>query len=488
MNINQNDLSFQEIKTIFKENNNGVGDTIFDLFKCFNIVQLCRKAGIFKAKGFKVEEIMIVFLVLPLMLIDTIRGFITSSYPLTQAKKDVFYRFLNNEWINWRKLLYTTAKRFRKLTPPPENEPVITCGIIDDSVIRKTGFKIEGIGKVFDHVSRKSVLGFKCPLLSFWDGKSIFPLDFSYHAEKGKNKKRPYGLTLKKLKARFSKARALDVPGNKRISELKQSKIVASIAMIRRAAKNGFIPNYILTDSWFTVGKLISAVRKIRQGSIHFLGMARQDKRCYVYNNKKHNASELKKMLKSEAKRCRKINARYFEVIVEYQNIGRLKLFFTRFSHQNKWQLMVTTDLSLSYIKAMEIYSLRWGIEVLFKECKQHLKLGKTQSNDFDAQIAGTTISFMLYTMLAFYKRMHAYETLGSLFTHLKEQLLESTIAERLWFVFLELQSLIAEFFGQDLNECLHRLINSEKGEQLLRSMVYVIPLPPTEKPVDKAA
>ena len=174
-------------------------------------------------------------------------------------------------------------------------------------------------------------------------------------------------------------------------------------------------------------------------------------------------------------------------MVVEYKEI-KLKLFFTRFSNQEKWRLIATTDLSLSYIKAMEIYSLRWGIEVLFKECKQHLNLGKCQSNDFDAQIAETTISFMLYTMLAFYNRMHAYETMGSLFAHLKDQLIEATIAERLWGLFIELQKLMAEIFEIDINECFHKLINSEAGEALLRSLICAIPSQQRAQQANKAA
>ena len=101
------------------------------------------------------------------------------------------------------------------------------------------------------------------------------------------------------------------------------------------------------------------------------MGMMRQDKRCYVYDNQSYNTKELK----SKAKRCRKVNSRYIKVVVEYQSTGQVKLFFSRFSRQGQWQLLLTTDLSLTYIKAMEIYSLRWGIEVLLKECKQHLNL-----------------------------------------------------------------------------------------------------------------
>lgn len=124
---------------------------------------------------------------------------------------------------------------------------------MDDSLFGKTGDKIEGIGKVFDHVSRKCVLGFRCLLYGFWDGKSIIPLDFSYHAEKGRNQKHPYGLTLKKLKLRFSKERREQCPGSKRIKELK-------------------------------------------------------------------------KMLKNSAKRCRKLDSRYIEVVVEYKDVGKMKL------------------------------------------------------------------------------------------------------------------------------------------------------------------
>jgi hypothetical protein len=488
MNIAKNAFSLQEIKSIFKEKGQGVGDTIFDLFKCFKIAQLCRASGMLKLKGYRPSEILTVLFLFPFMLIDTVRGFIVSSYPLTQAKKDVFFRFLNDEWVNWRKMLYAAAKRFKALTADFENQSGVTCGIVDDTLIEKTGEKIEGIGKVFDHITRKWVLGFKCLLYCYWDGKSIYPLDFSFHAEKGKDRKRPYGLPKRKLKKRFSKERDAASPGAKRFKELYQNKIDAALALIKRAAKGGFLPRYLLCDSWFSSAKFIATVRKIKKGAIHFLGMVRQDKRCYVYDNQSHNAIELCRLLKSKAQRSRKLKSRYIEVVVEYQSLGEVKLFFSRFSRRGKWQLLLTTDLSLTYIKAMEIYSLRWGIEVLFKECKQHLNLGKCQSNDFDAQIAQASISFMLFTMLAFYKRVHAYETMGSLFAHLKDQLIEATIGEKLWVLFLELQILVAEIFEIDINEYFPKLLNSEKAEALLRSLLSASLERRVGEQIDKAA
>ena len=67
----------------------------------------------------------------------------------------------------------------------------------------------------------------------------------------------------------------------------------------------------------------------------------------------------------------------------------------------SKWQVLISIHGSLSAIKAYEIYKNRWAIEVAFKEMKQHMKLGKCQSRDFDAQIAYQTTSFMLYNYLS---------------------------------------------------------------------------------------
>ena len=76
----------------------------------------------------------------------------------------------------------------------------------------------------------------------------------------------------------------------------------------------------------------------------------------------------------------------------------------------------MTTNTELPFEQAYKIYSTRWSIEVFFKECKQNLGLGKCQSQDFDAQIAATTLCMLQYNMLSIAKRFSDYETLGELF------------------------------------------------------------------------
>ena len=41
-----------------------------------------------------------------------------------------------------------------------------------------------------------------------------------------------------------------------------------------------------------------------------------------------------------------------------------------------------------------------WPSAVCFKECKQMLGFGKDRSNDFNAQVTSTTISFLRYNLL----------------------------------------------------------------------------------------
>ena len=150
-------------------------------------------------------------------------------------------------------------------------------------------------------------------------------------------------------------------------------------------------------------------------------------------------------MLKSEGneKRCRKRNIRYFELLVDYEGIGKVKLYFCRFPYQKKWRLFLSTDITLSLLSMLEIYSISWTIEVFFKETKQHLKLGSCQSRDFDAQIAHITTCYLLYTLLAYLRRVNAYDSLDGLFIEIKDDLIEKNVAERLWDLFNELLQVV---------------------------------------------
>ncbi|MBQ5403073.1 MAG: transposase [Bacteroidales bacterium] len=103
-----------------------------------------------------------------------------------------------------------------------------------------------------------------------------------------------------------------------------------------------------------------------------------------------------------------------------------------RLTKKSKWRTIITTDVDLDFERAMEIYAMRWSIEVFFKECKQHLLLNSCQSVDFDAQIAEITFSFIRFNILSTILRKQKYDTMGGLFEEITKDTLELTINERI--------------------------------------------------------
>jgi hypothetical protein len=474
----KNDLKLEPIKSIATNDNLSISDKLIDLFRIFNISSLCRKNDMIKYKGYPVADILSVLLLFPFMALATINSFMFSRFKqLIAAQKDTFFRLKNNQYYHWRRLVYLFANTFKKLTKDDADASPKTprCLIVDDTVVPKVGRKIEFIGKVFDHVIRHWVLGFKLLVLAFWDGNSLIPLDCSYHAEKGNNKKYPFGLLKRQLQQRFTKPRHDGTAGYTRAQEVFVDKISNAIALIKRAVKHGFVPEYVLSDSWFSVERLIKTVRQLKKGLIHFVGMVKMDRRRYDYQGQQLNAKELKKKLKAtHLKRAKKINAYYIEVMVNYSDIGPVKLFFTRFSKRSKWRLMLTTKVDLTFYQAMEIYNIRWTIEVMFKECKQLLNLGDCQSNDFDAQIADVTISLLVYLMLSFHKKIYSYTTLGALFAEYCDELLEATVAEKLWQLFLTIQLTIAEIFDIDYTQLMRTIFQLPEVRTTIKSLAEI--------------
>ena len=431
----------KEIATVFESQNYSINNIICDAMKKFKIKTLCHRAGIQKADGYSATEILVLLLMLPLMALKNVHQLYKSAYAeKVDIQKDALYRMKNNGRHPWRSLLYAVAKRFKELAGAG-GEPTgkVTAFVLDDTIDQRVGYKIENVSRVFDHVLRKTVYGFKILVLAFYDGVSSIPLDFSIHSEKK--------LERSKAKAQFKKEVDPRSSGGKRRKEVRASKIDQAIAMIKRAVKHGFRADYVLCDSWFSSKDFIKTIRGIAGGAMHVIAGIRNDKRQYAYGGQLFNANAIIAKLKAEGavRRCREFNIRYYEAVVEYADIGTVKLFICRYPHQKKWRVFVSTDSSLSLMGMMKIYGIRWTIEVLFRETKQYLQLGGCQSRDFDAQIAHTTITFILYTFLAYLKRMSSYETLGELFRSIKQDICEKNLAERLWGLFEELLIVMIE-------------------------------------------
>ena len=60
----------------------------------------------------------------------------------------------------------------------------------------------------------------------------------------------------------------------------------------------------------------------------------------------------------------------------------------------------------MPFIRAFELYRIRWNIEVVNRETKQCLGLGTYAGRNLNGQIADAALCYITYTMMALEKRM----------------------------------------------------------------------------------
>ena len=366
------------------------------------------------------------------------------------CQKDVFYEFLNNEMTDWRKLLYyITTQLWTKIRIRSDHASDDTCLVIDDTDFPKTGRRMENIGRVHSHLQHKAILGFKCLCLAITDGISQMVLDFSILGEKGK--KGNYGMNSKELSKRYRTTRNDESPIKERLEEYDMTKIDLAIEMVGRAIQHKVKFRYVLADSWFACAKIIKFI-KGRHIKCDYLGMIKvgdNSRTKYGFGKKELNAPSLIKTLdkQGQKKYSRRLKCWYIGTEVTFANT-QVKLFFIRRSKRGPWSGLITTDLKLEFFKAYELYSRRWSIEVVFKEEKNLLGLGKCQSRNFTAQIASTSLVALQYNILSVVKRFEAYETIGELFRKTNQDSIELTVCQRIWGAILELVAAITKVFS----------------------------------------
>ena len=432
--------------------------------KQFKLGHLLQSFSDVKKQGYSLMSILIALILSRLGGLSVYAAQKTGNLKMDD---NTIYRLMNNPLVNWKSMMLLFAKQFLQCVSKKceVDSKRAKCFIIDDTDIEKSGFTFEGISKIFSHKEGRKILGFKMLLLSFWDGKSLIPCSLSLHRE---NKKHEYGLNKKQQKKQFKKERKSKGYFEERYNELDESKLIVAIKMLKQCVKSGILGNYVLIDSWFVTDNILQEIRKIRNGMLHVVGMCKKDKRKFEIDGKDYNAHTIIKMNEYNIKRicsCKKYKSRYFVIRAKYRETP-VKLFYIKYKKSNEWTTLLTTDMSLSFVKAMELYQIRWSIEVLFKECKQYLRLGKSQNTDFCGQIADATLTMITYTILSLYKRIESYETLGALFRDTQKELLEKTLCERIEIVILKILCELLEIFSIDVEKALYDLMSSEKSSK----------------------
>jgi len=455
-------------------NKDSLNVNLIRLFDRFGLGRLLEQLSIKKERGAPASDLILLSCLFRINGQTIFHWYRNSFYHLFESGKNCFYRFLSRSNIDWRRLLYGVCRSFNRQIQNEkdslETSKAPCCFIIDDTFLEKTGYCMEGVSRVFDHVSGQCKLGFKLLLLAFFDGTSTIGCDFTLHREKGK--KKDFGLSSQIQKKQYRKRRTKETPGYIRRKEADQSKMQMALSMIHRAWKHGLHASYVLMDSWFTSSEMIKDIREIANGAMHVIGLVKVGNKKYQVNDKMLHAKQI--ILTKERKQtryCKKYKSSYIQVrtFVEGQAVT---LFFIRYGQQTRWHLLLTTDTKLNFIQTFELYQIRWNVEVVFKEAKQYLGLGSCQSRDFDAQIADCTLAFITHTVLTLHKRFSDYETLGELFRQAQKDLLALTLWERMLPLIAKIIEALCDIIERSPEELIEQLMENYEFARKIECML----------------
>lgn len=391
-----------------------------ELNRAFNDLQfrtLLNRSGIRKQKGYAAISVLFLIVLLPFIK-RTLNDFGKTTFitKSIDADKDTYYRFLNHERYNWRRLVYYVAiKIINFCGDVPLSQKVL---IADDSVIPKTGKNMELVSYHFDHKVGRSILGNQCLQLGYHNGVNFFPIDAVFNT----SSKRPNN-HLRNIDRRTN--------GFRRRKEALKKKTDMLVQMVERAWQEGIDASFILFDSWFAHDDVISKIYKVGYGVICRLKKGRVK---YSFQGEAYTLKQLwQKIAKKKATYIGKYQVKGACLNAFLPKTGEVRILFVS-DGKKQWHAFLCTDLEMSASEILDYYTKRWAIEVFFKDAKQMLRMGKEQSRTFDAVIASHSIVMIRYLLLVYITNKKKISgPIGPLFREISEQQTFLQMAEKMW-------------------------------------------------------
>jgi len=304
-------------------------------------------------------------------------------------RKKRFYTFMASTKLPWQQLWVTLWK----MIPDPETNGRLLLAL-DDYINQKTGRKIFGCEKIFDHAAKQNQSKYPWAqnvvtvgLLKIVKGRwACLPLSHRfYHLKKNIEK---ISQNHNGLKINFE-------------TKLKQATdMITEIASV-------FQPGSIITitDSWFGNNGLWQPIRNELGRRFHMISRLRANNNVFQmpdghlkkgrgrprkYGKKIGNASSLANRFKLLAREYDVNLYGRLRTVIAYESVVMLKTLkcavrVVWIYRKTQWVALFSTDLSLSVEEIIEYYGARWKIEATFKELKRDIGSAETQTRNANA-------------------------------------------------------------------------------------------------------
>jgi SRSO17 transposase len=427
-------------------------DNVFaDLWKKVGMKTMLRRCGFEKRSGASANEVMYCLMLWVWLKVDSMAMFARESvHILCIGGKDVLYEAMKREDWDWRRLHVGIARKAIKSLPVTDKPNAF---VLDDTIRTRHGKKMPGISSHFDHTSGRHVMGQQILTLGFSSTQGFVPIDSELFisATKAQALRTPF------LDGRSTLAKRYRIAQN-------QSKPEMAKAMIHRAQRAGIDAAYLLADAWFGTKRMIGIAE---DASLIPIVRMKKNKMKYRHQCIEEGKTVYREMDLSALYRCavrgewekvpgQPYQSKSLDVELNLNESSdekarwiKVRLLFVRGvvegdkprPGKHDWATFLTTDLSLSPTRILEIYAMRWAIEVYFKEAKQHLGFLKEQGTHYAGYIASIHLAAIRFCLLSIARIDHCDSSIANLRTQIATNSTHIDFAARVWPLFRALIS-----------------------------------------------
>ena len=367
-------------------------DNLFaTLWKQIGMNAILRRAGFHKRSGSSISMVVYTLSLWLWLKQDSIGMFARDS--LQGMGKDVLYDTMNREDFNWRSchtlLADKAVKSFRR--------DIKKAFVVDDSIVQRFGKKMPGVSSHFDHTTGHHMMGQQVLTLGLSCDDGFVPLDNELYTSQ---------TNTQGLVQPFNDGRSATAKRYRVAVQHTKPEMVAS--MVRRALRTGIDGNYLLADAWFGSKAMIRLCQKTELTAILRMKKSKLHYRISEYKHGKviqreldikalyqHSIRKQWKSIPGQRYQAKTVDVELNLALTAKQDAQwiTVRLVFVRGADQptkaqvakHDWATFLCTDTHLTATDILELYAMRWAIEVYFKEAKQHLGLLKEQSNHYAA-------------------------------------------------------------------------------------------------------
>lgn len=444
MNHDTTTCAFPALTSDFLRNSDHLIDNLFaDLWKQVGMKTLLQRCCFRKRSGIEVNAVLYCLTMWVWLKSNSVHLFAKDSLrTFCAAGKDVLYEAMNREDWNWRALHLRVA---RKALQPWAQPGGTSAFVLDDTIKIRSGKKMPGVSSHFDHTTGRHVMGQQVLTLGLSCAQGFVPVDSELFTGK---------TNAMDLFAAFKDGRSIAAVRHR--AAVSQTKPEMARAMIARAQRAGIEAQYLLADAWFGTkpmiamadDALLTAIVRMKKNkmkyrhSVYALDkvVCREMDVCALYQSAVRGQWETVAGQPYQSKTM-VVDLNLNDPKDDAQRWIKVRLLFVRGvadsdkaqPGKHDWCVFLATDIKLDAQKMLELYAMRWAIEVYFKESKQHLGFLQEQARHYACYVASIHLTAIRFCLLVIAKQQHNASGVAQMRQAIVGNAIQIDFASRLW-------------------------------------------------------